>query len=86
MSPIDPVTTGSQELEKELVSKSSLHNVFSEEDLEKKKRKKTCTVKKDTVNQHPLCTLHIYVCVRARKPEVIAHIIPRGVRRVPKKK
>lgn len=28
MSLIDPVTTGSQELEEELVPKSSLHNVF----------------------------------------------------------
>lgn len=48
MSLIDPVTTGSQELdEEELVPKSSLHNVFfpAEEDLEKK-QKKTFTVKK----------------------------------------
>jgi hypothetical protein len=69
MSLIDPVTTGSQELEVELVPKSSLHNVFFPKRIWKKKTKKTCTVKKkDAVNHrfpHATDYMCVYMCARA---------------------
>lgn len=65
MSLIDPVTTGSQELEEELVPKSSLHNVFSPpKRIRKKKTKKTTY----TVNKKKYTVFHtqLIVCVGAR--------------------